>query len=87
MYRQEWIVLVDGLGGYDMKISEMIAQLEELKEKHGDLPIGAFHGMAKIWMAVRSEGVGFVPKDMHDLYSTTASNLKYECDFIGIGAY
>ena len=39
MYRQEWIVLVDGLGGYGMNISEMIAQLEALKKKHGDLPV------------------------------------------------
>ena len=31
MFAQEW--------GEDMKISELIKKLEELKEQHGDLPV------------------------------------------------
>jgi len=69
-----------------MNITEMIKQLEELREKHGDLPVGAYHPMANKWVILHTKCVDFVSKDDHDLFSKSLSSyLKYECDFIGVG--
>lgn len=43
-----------------MNISEMITQLEELKEKHGDLPC-ATESCEQLWM-LRSDCIFFMEK-------------------------
>lgn len=55
MYRQEWIVLVDGLGGYDMNITDLIELIVELRDK----AIDELLEMRKAKMPCSSYGAGY----------------------------